>query len=91
MREMLKTEQIEFKVGDIIEVTVANFAHFGVFCKCPNNYKGLIHVSNITKSFVNNVEEYFSINDIIKVEIISIDNANKKLSLSTKNLNVDKK
>lgn len=51
-------EQTEFKVGDIIEVTVANFASFGVFCKCPNNYKGLIHVSNISNSFLN-VESLF--------------------------------
>lgn len=47
-------KQIEFKVGDIIEVTVANFAHFGVFCKCPNDYKGLAHVSNVSNSFVLN-------------------------------------
>ncbi|WP_174480091.1 S1 RNA-binding domain-containing protein [Spiroplasma endosymbiont of Danaus chrysippus] len=81
-------EQIGFKVGEIIEVTVANF---GVFCKCPNNYKGLIHVSNVSNSFVNNVEDYFLIGEVIKFEIISIDNDNKKLSLSTKNLNIDKK
>lgn len=80
-----------FKVGDIIEVTVANFASFGVFCKCPNNYKGLIHVSNVSNSFVNNLEDYFKIGEIIKVEIISIDNDNKKLSLSTKNFNIEKK
>ncbi|WP_174481329.1 S1 RNA-binding domain-containing protein [Spiroplasma endosymbiont of Danaus chrysippus] len=81
-------EQKEFKVGDIIEVTVVDFASFGVFCKCPNNYKGLIHVSNVSNSFVNNVEDYFTIGQVIKVEIISIDNDNKKLSLSTKNLNI---
>lgn len=84
-------EQTEFKVGDIIEVTVANFAHFGVFCKCPNNYKGLIHVSNVSNSFVNNVEDYFTIGQVIKVEIFSIDNDNKKLALSTKNFNIEKK
>ncbi|MBP1525878.1 MAG: S1 RNA-binding domain-containing protein [Spiroplasma ixodetis] len=44
--------------------------------------------SNISNSFVNNVEDYFSIGEVIKVEIISIDKDNKKLSLSTKNLNV---
>ncbi len=80
-----------FKIGDIIEVTINNIVGFGVFCKCPNNYTGLIHISNISNSFVNNVEDYFSIGEVIKVEIISIDNDNKKLSLSTKNLNVDKK
>ena len=84
-------EQKELKVGDIIEVTVANFASFGVFCKCPNNYKGLIHISNISNSFINNLEDYFSIGEVIKVEIISIDTDNKKLSLSTKNLNIKTK
>ncbi|BDT04540.1 S1 RNA-binding domain-containing protein [Spiroplasma ixodetis] len=81
-------EQTEFKIGDIIEVTINNIVSFGVFCKCPNNYTGLIHISNISNSFVNNVEDYFSIGEVIKVEIISIDKDNKKLSLSTKNLNV---
>lgn len=77
-----------FEIGDIIEVTINNILGFGVFCKYPNNYTWLIHVSNITNSFVNNVEDYFSNGEIIKAEIISIDNDNKKLSLSTKNLNV---
>jgi len=84
-------EQAQFKIGDIIEVSINNIVSFGVFCKCPKNYTGLIHISNISNSFVNNVGDYFSIGEVIKVEIISIDNDNKKLSLSTKNLNIDKK
>ncbi|WDA55011.1 MAG: S1 RNA-binding domain-containing protein (plasmid) [Spiroplasma endosymbiont of Drosophila atripex] len=81
-------EQKELKVGDIVEVTINNIVSFGVFCKCPNNYTGLIHISNISNSFVNNVEDYFSNGETIKVEIISIDNDNKKLSLSTKKFNI---
>lgn len=76
------------KIGDIIEVIINNIVSFGVFCKCSNNYTGLIHISNISNSFINNVEDYFSIGEVIKVEIISIDNDNKKLSLSTKNFNI---
>ncbi|WP_174479945.1 S1 RNA-binding domain-containing protein [Spiroplasma endosymbiont of Danaus chrysippus] len=81
-------EQAQFKIGDIIEATINNIVSFGVFCKCPNHYTGLIHISNISNSFVNNVEDYFSNGETIKVEIISIDNDNKKLSLSTKNFNI---
>ncbi|MBP1525514.1 MAG: S1 RNA-binding domain-containing protein [Spiroplasma ixodetis] len=81
-------KQTQFKIGDIIEVTINNIVSFGIFCKCPNNYTGLIHISNISNSFVNNVEDYFSNDETIKVEIISIDNDNKKLSLSTKKFNI---
>ncbi|MBP1525877.1 MAG: hypothetical protein H9Q65_05320 [Spiroplasma ixodetis] len=43
-----------FKRGEIIEVTINNIVSFGVFCKCPKNYTGLIHISkNLFRIFFN--------------------------------------
>lgn len=81
----------EFNVGDVIETTIMNFANYGVFTDCGQGYKGLIHVSNIANEFVKNVQDYFSVNQVIKAEIVNIDHKNKKIGLSTKQFNIQSK
>lgn len=81
----------EFNVGDIIEVTITSFTNFGAFSETSNGYKGLIHISNIANEFVKNPSDYFSINDVVKAEVITIDNESKKLGLSTKQFDLKSK
>lgn len=75
----------ELKIGDVITVTPSGFKPFGVFCKCPSGYSGLIHISRITTKFVKNVTDYFTLNTPVQAEITEIDHNKKQISLSTKN------
>ncbi|WP_338980527.1 S1 RNA-binding domain-containing protein [Spiroplasma endosymbiont of Lasioglossum malachurum] len=89
MSTIIKNEENEsnvqqFQVGDIITVTPTGIKEFGVFCKCPNGFSGLIHISRITPKFVKNVSDYFTIGTSVKAEITGIDHTKQQLSLSTK-------
>lgn len=82
--EVAATNAQELKVGDIITVTPTGLKDFGVFCKCPNGFSGLIHISRITPKFVKSVSDYFTIGVDVQAEITAIDHAKSQLSLSTK-------
>lgn len=81
----------KINIGDIIDVTVKNFTNYGVFADYTDGYKGLIHISNITNGFVKNAQEYFSIDEVVKAEVISVDEQSKKIGLSTKQFNLKAK
>ena len=42
-----------YKVGDIVNCFVTGFKEYGIFVKVDNDYNGLIHISEISRSYVN--------------------------------------
>lgn len=85
------TKKPVFTVNQDIQVTPTGFKEYGVFCDCGNGYTGLVHISRITPKFVRNVSDYFTIGQPFTAKIIEINEANKKLSLSTKEFNLESK
>ena len=75
-----------YKKGDIVKGTVSGLTDYGIFVKINNEYDGLIHISSISERFVRNISDYASLNDIINVEILDIDEEQKKMKLSIKNI-----
>lgn len=78
----LATEK--FKVGDVLEGEVTGIVDFGIFTKLEGGIEGLVHISEISWSLVENPRELFKVGDKIKVKIIEIENG--KISLSIKAL-----
>ncbi len=76
-----------YKINDIVKCTITGFKEYGIFTKVDNEYDGLIHISEISESFVKNVSDYGDIGEEIYAKILEIDNQNKHLKLSIKNLN----
>lgn len=62
------------------------FKEYGIFVKIDNNYNGLIHISEISSDFVNNVKEYAEIGEKIYAKVIEADNNAKLLKLSIKTI-----
>lgn len=79
--EFLKT----IKVGDIVEGTVASIMPFGVFVDI-GGFDGLIHVSRISHSRVEDPNTLFKKGDTVKAKITGIDTQKDKIALSTKEL-----
>ena len=75
-----------YKVGDIVQCFVTGFKEYGIFVKIDNNYNGLIHISEISSDFVNNVKEYAEIGEKIYAKVIEADNNAKLLKLSIKTI-----
>lgn len=76
----------KYNVGDIIKCKVTGIESYGIFVNVDENYQGLIHISEVSSSFVRNTNDYVSIGDIIYSKVIKVDEENKHLSLSIKNI-----
>lgn len=77
----------KYKVGDVVLATVTGLENYGVFVELENDYTGLIHISEVSDKFVSNLKDYVEIGEKINVSIIEVDDENKKLKLSIKNIN----
>jgi len=71
------------KEGSVVRGKVTGIQPYGVFVKINSNTNGLIHISELTDSFVRDVSDYVKIGEIIRVKILEFDEAslNAKLSL----------
>ena len=81
----------DYKVGDIVSVTITGIQPYGAFASLPNNTNGLIHISEISNEFVRNVEQFVAVGDTINVKIIDIDNEIKQSKLSLKAIDTTRK
>jgi len=73
------------EVGDVLEAKVASVKPYGVFIDFGGQ-SGLLHVSEISHSHIENVEDVMKEGDIVKVKIIGIDKKTNKFKLSRKAL-----
>jgi polyribonucleotide nucleotidyltransferase len=80
-------EHITFvpQVGDEYDGKVASIFPFGVFVDFRNK-SGLLHVSEISHTRIDNVEEVFKVGDLVKIKLIGIDPKTGKFRLSRKAL-----
>jgi len=65
------------QVGEIFEGTVKELLDFGALVEVLPGKVGLLHVSEITDSFVENVDEWFKVGDVVKVKVISVGDEGK--------------
>ncbi len=73
----------EPSVGDVYEAKVASVQSYGVFVDFKSK-SGLLHVSEISHSRINDVSEVFKVGDPVKVKLIGIDPKTGKFRLSRK-------
>ncbi|SHH40426.1 CvfD/Ygs/GSP13 family RNA-binding post-transcriptional regulator [Tepidibacter thalassicus] len=74
----------KFEINNIIEGTVTDIKPFGAFVALDEKTKGLVHISQISHNFIDDINEHISVGDKVKVKIINIDENSKKISLSIK-------
>ena len=73
----------EFGVGSILDGKVTGITKFGAFVSLPGGKSGLVHISEIAYSYVNEVSEHLKEGQEVKVKVIGIDQANR-INLSIK-------
>ena len=74
------------KENDIIKVTITGIKKYGAFATLDDDYNGLIHISEISYGFVKNINDFLNIGDNIYAEVVNIDNENKQIKLSIKDI-----
>ena len=80
---------VSFKDGDIIQGIVTSIKKYGVFFSFDGGYIGLLHISEISNNFVNDISKGFSLGDCVNLKILTIDKENKFLNVSLKQVNSD--
>ena len=77
---------MKYKKNDIVKGKVTGIENYGIFILLENNITGLIHISEISNEYVRNVSDYVEIGEIIYAKVLEIDEEQKKLKLSLKEL-----
>ena len=74
---------MEFGVGSILDGKVTGITKFGAFVALPEGKSGLVHISEIAYSYVNQVSDHLKEGQEVKVKVIGIDQAGR-INLSIK-------
>ena len=80
--DVLKFEDL--REGQILTGTVRNVTDFGAFIDVGVKHDGLVHISEMSNSFVKNPSDVVSVGDVVKVKVIGIDTERQKVKLSMK-------
>jgi uncharacterized protein len=70
--------------GMVLEGTVSNVAAFGAFIDLGVHQDGLVHVSQLSHKFVTDAREVVKTGDIVKVQVVEVDVARKRIALTMK-------
>ena len=86
-KPVLRSDVLKFEdltEGMVLTGTVRNVIDFGAFVDIGVKYDGLVHISEMSNSFIKNPSEVVSVGDVVKVKVIKIDQERKKVGLSMK-------
>ena len=75
---------MNYQVGQLVVGKVYNVKPYALFMSFEDGVTGLLHISEISDSFIRDIEKYGSIGDEIKVKILAIDGDNGFLRVSYK-------
>ena len=84
-------EMKDLKPGMLLKGTVRNVIDFGVFVDIGVHQDGLVHISQITNRFIKHPLEAVSVGDIVDVKVLDVDLAKKRISLTMRLDQDDKK
>jgi uncharacterized protein len=80
------TELSHLKPGQVLNGIVTNVAAFGAFVDVGVHQDGLVHVSELANRFVKDPSEVVKVGDRVKVKVLQVDEARKRIGLSIKAL-----
>lgn len=84
-RQLEQERYAEVKEGDIVSGLVRSLTSYGAFVDL-GGVDGLLHVSDIAWSRVNNPEEVLTVGQRVEVKVLKIDAGSRRISLGLKQL-----
>ncbi len=70
------------EVGMILEGKVSGITKFGAFVDLPDSKTGMVHISEVAPTFINEISDYVKMGQTVKVKVLALNNG--KISLSMK-------
>ena len=75
---------MELTVGAILEGKVKSITNFGAFIALPENKTGMVHISEVSNSYVSDIRQHLTEGQDVKVVVIAVEGT--KVNLSIKRL-----
>ena len=76
----------DLRPGMVLSGTVRNVADFGAFIDIGVHQDGLVHISEMSDKYVRNPMDVVSVGDIVKVKILDVDVARKRISMTMREI-----
>lgn len=77
----------EIKKGKIVVGEITGITEYGIFVKVEPNYTGMIHISEISDDYVEDIAKLYVIGETLETRIIEIDPEKLQLKLTIKEFN----
>lgn len=74
---------MQLEVGAVMEGKVTGITKFGAFVELPGGKTGMVHISEVAPTYVNEIRDFVTENQTVKVKILNISEEGK-ISLSIK-------
>lgn len=71
------------EIGAIVEGKVTGLTAFGAFVSLPDGKSGMVHISEVSNTFVKDIKEFLKEGQEVKVKVVAISEEGK-ISLSIK-------
>lgn len=81
---------LKYKKGDMVKGVVTGITHYGIFVTLEGSYSGLVHISELSYHFVNNINDFVNLGDTIFVRILDVDYQTHRLRLNIKDVYPDR-
>ena len=75
---------MSFEIGQLVIGKVKSVKPYALFLEFDSKTSGLLHISEISDSFIRDIEKFGSVGDELKVKIIDIDKSNGFMRVSLK-------
>ena len=72
----------DLEPGMVLEGVVTNVTAFGAFVDVGVHQDGLVHVSALSRQFVNDPRDVVKAGDVVRVKVLEVDEARKRISLT---------
>lgn len=80
---------MQYRIGQEVTGTVTGIQPYGAFVSLDEQTQGLIHISECTHSYVEDIGSLVTLKQVIRVKILDIDEYTHKISLSLRALTPD--
>jgi uncharacterized protein len=74
----------DLKVGMVLEGVITNVTKFGAFVDIGVHQDGLIHISQLANTFIQNPSEVVAVGDVVRVKVLEVDLDRKRIAVSRK-------
>jgi uncharacterized protein len=74
----------DLKPGMVLEGVITNVTHFGAFVDLGVHQDGLIHVSQLANTFVQDPSAVVAVGDVVRVKVLEVDLERRRIAVSRK-------